>query len=1089
MSDKNNFSGTGEKSEKREKKFMIIGVIITLVIAVILAVLITCHQCNTDKGDLTNSRTPPDVSDFMIVFVDGVATLYWVDPSDVFLDHIEISWDPNGEKPVSIAGGTGKYILPGLNEGTVYNFTVKTVDKWGNKSAGKTGGTGKAYKLHRPDYAPASQIIGIKGTPVAGEVTMSWQNLDDSEYDHIEISYDPGHSAPIRLPKGVESKTLTSLVNGVEHTFYAVAVDANGNRKPVNNLGLFISDNPTSPESVYGRSSFGQIIVNWETPSDPDIDHFEIAHIPGGETMAVANRNEQNILLSDLNDYIKYEFTVYAVDSSGHRRPVTGAHLFRAHSDFSDDELDGMVTGRSVNGQIRLDWEDPQIAHFDHVEIVYDPLGESRSRTVAKGTETNIYTGLSDDLNHSFIAFGVDEDGNKQVIKGLRLSTPTVDVSPDDRSAIVRGKPLNGQIQLDWKNPALAGFDHFEVVIDPDNNAKSTTIPKNQSSHSYSDLSDDHEYSFLVYGVDAKGNKRPIYGVQLSTPQISGDARSGQSRGAQNAQSRTGQSQTGQSQGVAQNASRDDLYTRRDFENQISSQNASRTSTPQTTTIRPPRILAKPVLGEVTFIWNDPDDPEFDHIELTYSHGGDTPITENRGRETHTFTGLSDDVQYEFFVTAVFADGTRQSLGADVVIPSVITGMPTNGELSLEWTDPVNFNVDHIVIVHSGREHTRLVNRGAEKQTFAGLTDGQRYSFAVYAVDDVGKRHSIRAKFFEPITFKETWIPPALEGNLSPLDWDPVKDTAFGNSTIYALSFGYTANRTPCWVAGGDDGKIAYSLDFGITWIAVEDAYFGSYAINAICYANGRWIAGGKNGKMSWSTDAVKWNPIVGTYLHERNLNINTIIFDNNCWAAGGSGGTVIISEDNGSTWRLAATNAFGKPTADVTTIATHRGRWIAGGTTGELAYSDDNGHNWTTVGNNILGNFAINVIIYDQEHWFAAGYAQRVAWSNDGITWRPMARPFYILCMGYTNHRWVVGGQEGRMAWSGDKGITWNTDAAARDFFGRSWVEAIAYGMSPTGKVRWISAGQNGKITYADEKTSIDETAAEEDTEEETED
>lgn len=64
-------------------------------------------------------------------------------------------------------------------------------------------------------------------------VTLSWINPADSEYNHIEITFTPivaGVTQPIIVSKGVESKTITGLVNGMQYTFVVKAVDDTGNK-------------------------------------------------------------------------------------------------------------------------------------------------------------------------------------------------------------------------------------------------------------------------------------------------------------------------------------------------------------------------------------------------------------------------------------------------------------------------------------------------------------------------------------------------------------------------------------------------------------------------------------------------------------------------------------------------------------------------------------------------------------------------------------------------------------------------------------------------------------------------------------------
>ncbi|MCL2127711.1 MAG: fibronectin type III domain-containing protein, partial [Treponema sp.] len=583
-----NFSNGAANPPARKKIKGLRRAAFALVIGALFAGCAGCGQCKSCKAGEKEAlviRNVADVMDFQVVFLNGEATLFWKDSPDSFLDHIEITWDPDGNEPVRVAKGAEKQAVPGLELDKMYNFTVIAVDQWGNRSPGTSGGTGMAYKQERDAGLPKAEIMGIKGTPVAGQVTLSWTNIPENEYEYIEITYDPNHEALFRVPKGVESRTLMNLVNGLEHTFFVAAIDSQGNRKPVPELGIFISDNATSPESVYGRPQNGQITLVWNDPSDPHLDHLEVVYSPNGEIPVNVPRGVQTKTFTDLSDATEYEFTVYAADIVGRKRPVTGVDVIvPSSSSFSEEDIEAFsIKGYPVAGQIMLDWNDPALAGLDHIEIIYNPGGGDTPIAVGKGIENHVFNGLSDN----------------------------------------------------------------------------------------------REYSFLVYGVDSRGNKRAIRGVNLTTPRL-------------------------------------------------------------------PVLKANPVSGKVTVVWDDPDDPNLSHIEVSYSPDGQIPVNVAPGVGSHTFTGLSDNIEYEFTVTAVInRDDTRAVPMADALVTElpVIKGTPTDGRLSLKWTDPEGVNVDHVEIVYTpGGEQVRLIAKGMENQTFTGLRNGREHAFTVYAVDSSGNK-------------------------------------------------------------------------------------------------------------------------------------------------------------------------------------------------------------------------------------------------------------------------------------------------------------------------------------------------------------
>jgi len=898
-----------EKAAKKRNRLIrdiVFGLIVIGLLVGVGAYLLNMGR-KPEKGVV---RTITDISDLSLVFINGEATLSWVDPPDIYLDHIEIQYWPSSRTPETVPHKAEKraekYVASGLENGREYSFNVRAVDKWKNKSTITECGAGKAFKQQSGNP--------IKGTPVAKQVTLSWTNLPNASYDFIEISYYPDHETPIRIPRGVESKTLANLTNGLEYTFTIKAVDTQGNRKFLNEMGIFIPDYATSPESVSGRPSAGQVTLKWQEPSIPDLHHLEVMYNPEGETPITIARGVELETVTGLSDIIDYEFTVYAVNSAGRCRPVRNVQL----SSWAIPVLNGrdaeatVMKVRPVAGQVKFEWDDPEVSNLNHIAIIYEPADSDVPVILQRGTKTTTLVGLSDS----------------------------------------------------------------------------------------------RVYRFLMYGVDTNNNNRVITGVKFSTPRL-------------------------------------------------------------------PILRIKPVGGKVTLVWSTPEDPNLDYIRLTCTPGRETPMPVARRMEAYTFTNLSDYEEYEFKVTAVNTKGNVYGVARANVIVSklpVLTGKPVDRTLSLAWADPVD-RMERIEIVYSSDlsgDRTQYVSRGMETHTFTNLIDNE-YTFTIYGLDDVGNRHPVKsARIYDPNTaFVLAPDAPLQSGNVNSLPWKSANNPSFGDSTIYTLSFGVTAAGTDRWVAGGGEGRMAYSNDYGLNWTQVDDSTFGSFPINAIAFGNGRWIAGGKSGRIAWSTNGTFWNAVKKTYFSTSQA-INAIAFGNGNWIAGGSNGIIILSDDNGTNWHRISTTVFGK--SAINTIVFHEGRWMAGGTGGKIAYSDDNGLTWTAVEKSTFGNNAINVIVYDRNRWIAGGYAQSTAYSNDGITWQSLPRPFYILCMGFNGSRWVVGGQEGRVAWSADGGKSWIMDEQGHGLFGDNWVQAIASGRSPSGKRRWLSGGQSGKIIYADE-------------------
>jgi hypothetical protein len=104
----------------------------TFLTILFLAFSLVLVSCSNDDDD---DKTPPaQVSDLEVVVGDREVTLSWSEPDDTDLENIEISYTPGTNPTLIQAAGLESIIVPGLTNGTEYAFSVKTVDKDGNKS-------------------------------------------------------------------------------------------------------------------------------------------------------------------------------------------------------------------------------------------------------------------------------------------------------------------------------------------------------------------------------------------------------------------------------------------------------------------------------------------------------------------------------------------------------------------------------------------------------------------------------------------------------------------------------------------------------------------------------------------------------------------------------------------------------------------------------------------------------------------------------------------------------------------------------------------------------------------------------------------
>ena len=300
------------------------------------------------------------------------------------------------------------------------------------------------------------------------------------------------------------------------------------------------------------------------------------------------------------------------------------------------------------------------------------------------------------------------------------------------------------------------------------------------------------------------------------------------------------------------------------------------------------------------------------------------------------------------------------------------------------------------------------------------------------------------------------------EAIADPVVWIAVADSKF-STTNNILSIAYGNGK---FVAGGTEGRMAYSTDNGVTWTAVANSPFGSAtdgtsSIRSIAYGGGRFIAMGAS-MAAYSPDGIIW-----TALDQYPVSRHVVAYGDGKFVVGGATGTMAYSTDNGASW-TSITNSIIYP-GIIGSIAYGDGKFVAGGEkAGTMAYSTD-GVTWNDMANSPFNTAPSNAhyiygIAYGGGKFVAAdNYDGRMAYSTDGITWNVAANsPFTsgIRGIAYGGGKFVAVGQDGKMAYSAN-GITWNV--VANSTFGTTQISAIAYANG-----RFVAVGSNGKMAYS---------------------
>ncbi|GHV75485.1 hypothetical protein AGMMS49942_03060 [Spirochaetia bacterium] len=387
----------------------------------------------------------------------------------------------------------------------------------------------------------------------------------------------------------------------------------------------------------------------------------------------------------------------------------------------------------------------------------------------------------------------------------------------------------------------------------------------------------------------------------------------------------------------------------------------------------------------------------------------------------------------------------------------------------------------------------------------AGTLDGSNFKFTRQfanskdlwvTVTETGKGESSRVKVAADTTV------------ITPTSFTQITDTNF------TTHFNTTGDKLAgigwingIFVAGGNQGRAAWSDDGGVTWTAISGTPVGNSSSLINGFANGIdengdeiiiMIAEG-TAAAAWSNDGKVWTPV--TVDIPFSGDIRAIVYDgspgNKKFIMGGS--KKIYTSTYGKTWTtndtVLATAFTGG--ANIGGLAYGNGKFVVvGGNSGNpmgmaSAYSSDGGITWTTNSGFYDGThdgYPKYGLVYNDTHGFVmVGGKGIVMHSTNGINWTtvawhgadsPNAIPpkfggtgqsaEFINRVAYGSGVFLAGGKNGLTLYSFN-GTNWNlnpgdnqTSGSASPVTGSDFINGIGYACG-----RFIVVGQNAISAY----------------------
>jgi len=316
--------------------------------------------------------------------------------------------------------------------------------------------------------------------------------------------------------------------------------------------------------------------------------------------------------------------------------------------------------------------------------------------------------------------------------------------------------------------------------------------------------------------------------------------------------------------------------------------------------------------------------------------------------------------------------------------------------------------------------------------------------------------------------------------------WTNIENTVFENYAVRSL--GYGNGR---FIAAGDSGRMAHSVDGGRSWVSVESGtgLAGNKFVStvyAVAFGASLFYAVGADARMSFSVNGVNWTghrlpgptpppseppppPVYGEVLFagEAGLkDVRAVVFGrgpsalDGRFVAAGADGRAAFWNSGMSVW-AAGTGI--EPEHKIKTLAwgnVEGGRFIAAGTDGAVYRATDGTgtQSWQRAGDSTFGDNTVNASVFGNGVFVIGGNAGRMAWSNNGLEWNAVDSSVIgdsdVLSLAFGSGLFVAGTCSGILAWSAN-GIDW--EPIPDGGFGPG--ERVN-GIATNGRGRFVAAG-----------------------------
>ncbi len=394
------------------------------------------------------------------------------------------------------------------------------------------------------------------------------------------------------------------------------------------------------------------VLLSWKNPDDEDFYGTKITFVPAAEGVTQPlvilgeKSKDSSALIRGLNNGTEYTFSLFALDKT--HNEAQKVELKAAPVDSSDMSPPAEVTGLqsvATAGRIGLSWNDPKDEDLFGIEITYKE-SSAMTRSLAKMEEKSVFAApglqyievpnLANGTEYTFTVKTMDTSGNKSAGVTEKATPVAVDSKePLKIDLSVPPEKSNTAITI-TVNIATAAQSVDRVVYKKDGSEAASKLLADSSAIPAKKGGTDRTWTFEIKAADETANG--TYTVAA----IDSDGR----------------------EETAQIPISNFDFTAP----KVASGLEGELSTGKTS---------------VTLTWKDPDDEDFDHVEIcfvsnngTSDSGKSETVEVKKGVQTKDFAVESSKAYYEYYIVTVDTLGNKSSVITKKVYVAAVSKIP-----------------------------------------------------------------------------------------------------------------------------------------------------------------------------------------------------------------------------------------------------------------------------------------------------------------------------------------------------------------------------------------------------------------------------